>query len=246
MARYERHDVKLPLQETSGICERIARDIPDKLEDMLVRTEKTNEEYAIGIYWDNGTPMVTSTEEGISKLMSKSVTAKSIRNIRSEAMEMAGLDDVNEFYDRYKDFLIVHTHPGGDPSPSGKDISYALECAKDVSQIKSSRIHVGSRMAQPTGLLAVSRGENGDIIISGLTATHEQVRDGEIKYLQERASVFAFSKMPDVMYTEEEREYTHSKKTEMAYDVLIRYLTEGTEYQDPKLNRCHAVITAGK
>jgi len=238
MAEY---DTRVPIGEPSDLCKEIADQYGNKLERLLELTKETGEEYGVVFWKSNGRIEVTDDVEGESNSFTKSVSGSSIKSLLSQAAEEEGIKDANEFYDKTEWVTVAHTHPTGDPSPSGGDMLAMLSHMEDMRKIQQENTKYISEVPVPTALLAVAEADNGDVIITGLRMEGEVPSLMHIGPYKDEVKSYKASATPRFFDTDAEKERWMQNKEEK-YQELISNLTEGSQYRDPILELCNAVI----
>jgi len=235
------YDTRIPIGEASDLCKEIADQYGDKLENLLELTKETGEEYAVVFWKIDGRIEVTDNVEGESNAFTKSVSSSSINSLLRQASEEENIGDANVFYDKSDWVAIVHTHPTGDPSPSAGDMLAMLSHMESVRKIQQQNTHYISEIPVPTALLAVAEADNGDVIITGLRMEGEVPSLMHIGPYKDEVKSYKASATPRFFDTDAEKERWMQNKEEK-YQELISNLTEGSQYRDPILELCNAVI----
>lgn len=235
------YDTRIPIGESSGICQEIASEYEERLNWILDATEDANEEYAFGIWKINGKLHISSEVEGESSILKKSITSQGVNDIRQEIVDRTGVDDGSDFYKQSEWVALVHTHPGGDPSPSAADIIYLMNRARNVKSITSEFSSYMSTLPVITALLAVSRHDNGDIIITGFEVKDDLPGMEWIEHYEGQAKSYNVKSIPRY-FDSEDRRLSAEEARKRAYDELIHNITEGQVAGKGVLNKCHAVV----
>lgn len=249
-------NIRLPILESSGVCQEIANDPESRrvIEEMVDRT--VDVERGVIFYKIDGnikhTDIVKGKEPGI--IETSAITSENEIELRKKVIEIEGVEDANIFYEDYDWIILAHTHPGGDPSPSAGDIGYILEKSDWVWNMQQEYGGFHSTLPVLTGVMAVSREKKrgteegivggNKILITGFTVSDNLPSLDWIEYYQDQARSLKVKTIPR-FYDSEEEKKTHKERRIEAYHELIEILTEGDEFKDPILNRCHAVIEDG-
>lgn len=232
----------LPIKDDSGICKEIAMNAKGGIGNIINLTERTGEEHAIGVYKLDGNIEYTRGEGGKTFDGTSSMSESNINSIRRDVMEESGIDDPNVFYHDSDYFVILHTHPGGDPSPSSSDLMYLLNLTESIYFMEGKYTGQSGRLPVPNGLLAVSENK-GDIIITGFEIKDNLPSFDMIEYYQDSLETLNLKRVPDLI----DRDKLDDDKDlfSQSYYILVDILTEGDKRFDPVLDRCHAVIENG-
>jgi len=224
----------MEIRDTGGICKKIADEYGNLLSMLWENTARTGKEHGIGIWQeDDGTMGATDTVESSSMAGKSAMTGKDISDIRVEIDDKMKSDEPADWK------AMVHTHPGGDPSLSGQDISYILDSA--ISDAGFS--HTSTKQTKDA-ILAVSKDSSGDIIITGYKVSDNLPDFDIIEFYQSQADKWA--KRGNVTYYESYKEGKKEYRDKWeAYQKLQKLVEEGHLDNEGALDRCHAVIKGG-
>jgi len=235
------YDTRIPIGEPGDVCEEIAEKFGNRLRKLLELTEEVGEEFGTVMWKIDGVVKSARRIEGETSGFTQSVKGSDIDQLLREAAKEEGIDDANEFHERADWVAVVHTHPKGDPSPSGGDLLALLNHHKTLYKIESDNSRYISDKPVPTALLAVARADNGDTIITGLRIPEEKHSLIHLNAYEDQIKSYKAASMPRFFDTDEEKRKWKKNRDE-SYQELIHNLVDGGEYRDPVFEKCHAVI----
>jgi len=236
MAEY---DTMLEFGETGDICQEIADEYGQRLHYLLDLTEETGEEYAIMVWKHNGVLHATDEVEGETGFFKKSIKSEDVSAQKMEVAREVGIEDANEFYREVEWLIGIHTHPGGDPSPSSGDLLVMLDNAKKARKVELDNTHFISSEPIMNGLLAVSQ-QHGEVIITGMLIPDEMPGHTELNAYEDEVKSFQVGNMPKFFDSDEEKEDFLDKRRENYRELLGKITGDYNQYASPVLRRCHA------
>ena len=225
------YDTRMGFRETGGMCQEIADEYPNLLSMLWENTARSGEEQGVGIWKEEDGTMGATDITGSTSMSGKSaMSAQDISDIKVGINDKIKSDEPADWK------AIVHTHPGGDPSLSGKDISYIL----DFALSHTGWTPEGTKQTK-WALLAVSKDSSGDIIITGYRVADEVPDFDIIEFYIKQADKWARRGAVTYYesYQEGKKEYTDKWE---AYEKLQKLVEEGHLDKEGALERCHAVI----
>lgn len=246
MVDYIKNLTRLPIKgNTKGsVCEVVATGLEPQIKQMWEATARSQEEQAIGVVINNGEiTHHTAMVEGRTKALTRSITSTNVSEIRKDVGRLTGIDDAAEFNEQIDDFIILHTHPGGDPSPSTADLEYMINQTEKVNNMRSEGVAFISSLPEPTGLLAVSKSGKDLFLITGFTVIDDLPGYNWIDFYGDEVSSIKIKSLPD-FFDDEDKKETFQETRKEVYRQFIELITEESEGPgNPKiLDRCHYVI----
>jgi len=150
-------------------CEEITQQFGETIKQMVDRTEEEEIEFAFLAYKEGGAWKRTEIIEGEGKSMTSggSIPVKKLREAKRQ-------------FDRGTPLVLVHTHPGGDPSPSPGDLINYIKDLEKWRGIQGAKNSSSYNYTPPdTGILeavTAAAKQDGDYILGGVF-THEDHGD---------------------------------------------------------------------